>query len=180
MSFFLKLFKRKTVPVNLTICGLDKAGKSAMVHFLVHGEFRETVPTMGVNREVITFDKIQMNIFDLGGQVDFRPMWSQLNEKSDAMIYVVDGTDYLRFEETKSIFYSVINNQIYEKIPVLILLNKIDLPDRMNRIDFVKNFGLANMETELKWAVFETSAKTGEGLQEAFSWFISFLEEEVL
>ncbi len=177
MSFLLNLFKKKAKPVTVTICGLDKAGKTAIINYLIHGEFKETTPTMGVNREVINFPKLQINIFDMGGQADFRPIWQEINEKTDALIYVIDSVDHMRFDETKAIFNDILDNQIGGKIPVLILLNKKDLPDRITQVDLVKNFGLIETEYEIEWAVFETSAKTGAGIIEAFSWFKEKMEE---
>ncbi|NHJ83976.1 MAG: GTP-binding protein [Asgard group archaeon] len=177
MSFFLNLFRKKTKPVNLTICGLDKAGKTTFVNYLIHGEFKETTPTMGVNRKSISFPKLDLHIFDMGGQEDFRPLWSDMNEKSNALIYVVDSTDYLRFDETKSIFHNIIEHQIDKQIPVLILLNKIDLSDRMNHVDFTRDFGLLDTQNAFTWAVFETSAKTGVGIMESVTWFLKILED---
>ncbi|MHA1154974.1 MAG: ADP-ribosylation factor family protein [Candidatus Heimdallarchaeota archaeon] len=177
MSFLLNLFKKKAKPVTVTICGLDKAGKTAIINYLIHGEFKETTPTMGVNREVINFPKLQINIFDMGGQADFRPIWQEINEKTDALIYVIDSVDHMRFDETKTIFNDILDNQIGGKIPVLILLNKKDLPDRIAQVDLVKSFGLIETEYEIEWAVFETSAKTGDGIIEAFSWFKEKMEE---
>ncbi|MHA1211949.1 MAG: ADP-ribosylation factor family protein [Candidatus Heimdallarchaeota archaeon] len=177
MSFLRRLFQRKSKPVNLSICGLDKAGKTTFVNYLIEGEFKETVPTMGLNRKSISFPKLDIHLFDLGGQEDFRPLWSDINEKSNALIYVVDSTDHLRFEETKGIFQNIIRSQIDPEIPVLVLLNKIDLPDRMDRIQFTRDFGLMDTELNITWAVFETSAKTGEGIFESMSWFIKILGE---
>lgn len=177
MSFLLRLFQKKAKPVNLTICGLDKAGKTTFVNYLIHGEFRETIPTMGVNRKSISFPKLDLHIFDMGGQEDFRPLWSDINEKSNALIYVVDATDHLRFEETKEIFHDISSRQIDTEIPILILLNKTDLPDRMERIEFTRDFGLLNKEMSHTWAVFETSAKTGEGVVESITWFLETLGE---
>ncbi|MHA1188246.1 MAG: ADP-ribosylation factor family protein [Candidatus Heimdallarchaeota archaeon] len=177
MSFLRRLFLRKSKPVNLTICGLDKAGKTTYVNYLIEGEFKETVPTMGLNRKSISFPKLDIHLFDLGGQEDFRPLWADINEKSNALIYVVDSTDHLRFEETKEIFHDIINRQIDTEIPVLILLSKIDLPDRMERIQFTRDFGLLDTELNITWAVFETSAKTGDGIFESMSWFVKILGE---
>ena len=178
MSFLLKLFKKKTKAINLTICGLDSAGKTTFVNYLIHGEFRDTAPTMGINRKSLSFPKLDMHLFDLGGQEDFRPLWSDINEKSNALIYVVDSTDYIRFEQTKEIFHQILDAQIDSEIPVLILLHKVDLPDRMERIEFTRNFGLTEMNMSHTWAVFETSAKTGQGIVESMSWFMDLLGEE--
>lgn len=177
MSFLLKLFKPRTKHVNITICGLDKAGKTTIVRYLVAGEHKDTVPTLGVNREIIDLPKLQMDIFDLGGQEDFRALWADVNEKSDGLIYVVDSSDIIRLEESKDIFHNIINTQIDGRIPVMILLNKSDLINRITRPEFMKTFELFELE-KVSWACFETSALTGDGLYEAFKWFIDCFQED--
>jgi small GTP-binding protein len=175
MSLLQKLFSR-TKRVNITICGLDQAGKTTIVNYLLKGEHVETVPTMGVNRETIDFPKLKMNVFDLGGQEDFRGIWAGINEKSDALIYVIDSSDTVRFEETRELFYKIINTQIGTETPVLILLNKVDLSNRISRSEFLQQFNLDDIH-QMQWACYETSAKTGEGIFESFSWFINQLQE---
>ncbi|MBD3191060.1 MAG: GTP-binding protein [Candidatus Heimdallarchaeota archaeon] len=177
MSFLRRIFGRTSKEVTLTMCGLDQAGKTTIVNYLIHGEFRETVPTMGVNRETIDFPNIQFNVFDLGGQIDFRSLWGEINEKSDALIYVVDRTDYMRLDESKKIFHEIIDTQISSCIPVLILLNKVDLQDGISRVDFVKNFELLDPDMDINWAVFETSARTGQGIVDSFNWFVNALKD---
>ncbi len=177
MSFLQKLFRSRTKQVNMTICGLDKAGKTTLLNYLVKGTFIETIPTMGVNRETINFPKLRLNIFDLGGQEDFRGLWNQINEKSDALVFVVDSTDIVRLKEAKEIFYNILNTQINEETPVLILLNKIDLPNSLSRKEFIEEFGLMNIDLPITWACFPVSAKTGEGVYDSFSWFIKILKE---
>ncbi|MFW9923817.1 MAG: ADP-ribosylation factor family protein [Candidatus Thorarchaeota archaeon] len=176
MSLLEKLFK-KTKNINMTVCGLDKAGKTTIINYLVKGEYTDTIPTLGINREQIDFPKLRLNIFDLGGQIDFRGMWNQINEKSDALVYVIDSTDHFRINETKEVFYNIINTQIEPEIPVLILLNKVDLPQRISRAQFISEFELDNIYNVMKWACFETSALTGDGIYEAFHWFVNELRE---
>ncbi|HUT80740.1 MAG TPA: Arf family protein [Candidatus Bathyarchaeia archaeon] len=177
MSFFAKLFKPRTKHVNITICGLDKAGKTTIVRYLIAGEHKETIPTMGVNREVIDLPKLKMDIYDLGGQEDFRGMWGDINEKSDGLIYVIDSSDVMRLDESKQIFHKIINTQIDQMIPVMILLNKADLAEKISRADFVNQFELSQL-SNIKWACFETSAITGAGIYQAFKWFIDTFQED--
>ncbi|NHJ86010.1 MAG: GTP-binding protein [Asgard group archaeon] len=177
MSLLQRLFKFRTKQVNMTICGLDKAGKTTILNYLVRGEFKETIPTLGVNKETIDFPSLSINVFDLGGQEDFRGLWNQINEKSDALVFVIDSTDHFRLSESKEIFYNIINNQIDDRVPVLILLNKVDLPDRITRAEFIDEFNLLNTNISFTWACYETSAKTGAGIFDSFSWFISVLKE---
>ena len=178
MSIFQRLFRNRTKQANLTICGLDKAGKTTLINYLIHGEFTETIPTSGLNREVIELPKLSLEIYDLGGQTEFRDMWADYNEQSDALIFVVDSTDDLRFEETKNIFNKIVSSQINTRIPVLILLHKCDLANRLILKDFIPQFGLNNPDTKFKWAVFETSAITGEGIVDSFHWLVDFLGGE--
>jgi small GTP-binding protein len=157
---------------------LDKAGKTTLVKYLIHGEFRETIPTSGMNREKISLPKLDLDIFDLGGQSEFRPMWSDYNENSDGLVFVVDSTDYERMDMAREIFDTIIGTQINENIPVLVLLNKVDEPDHMDMMDFVRDFGLNDPASQIKWAVFETSAKTGEGILDSMQWLVNLFGEE--
>lgn len=173
MSFLRKLFRNRVKKVTITICGLDKAGKTTLLNYILTGGYTETSPTLGVNREVLDLPKLQIGILDLGGQEDFRGLWSEINERSDGVIYVIDSSDYMRHDETKDIFYNIINTQINSEIPVLILLNKVDLENRLSRADFISSFSLGNFD--FSWKCYETSAKTGQGIYAAFRWFFNSL-----
>ncbi len=173
MSFILSLFK-KTRKVNITIAGLDNAGKTAFINYLLSGTFESTMPTAGVNRETINLPKLQINVFDLGGQEKFRVMWPQINEKSNGLIYVIDSTDHERYEKTLEILYDILKRQVNDLIPVLVLLHKHDLPNKIEMEKFLVQTELTDYN--IKWACFETSAKTGIGIMVAMQWFISELE----
>ena len=178
MSLLQRLFRKKK-QANITICGLDKAGKTSVINYLMYGEQRTTIPTMGINVNTIKLPKLDLFIHDLGGQESFRALWEKINERSDALVYIVDCTDFERFVETREIFHTIIETQIDDNIPVLVLLNKVDLPNRMSRSDFITHFGLPSIQAKIRWSCFETSAKTGLGLIEAFTYFINQLEDEL-
>lgn len=175
MSFLLRLFRSKTRQTNITVCGLDAAGKSTIIKYLETGQFVDTSPTMGVNHEKIVLPNLEINVFDLGGQEDFRPMWHEVNEKSDGIVFVVDKSDILRFEEAKRAFDNIISTQIQKDVTVLVLLHKSDLPDGMERSKFIDEFGLSDLQ--YNWACYTTSAKTGENIFESFRWFVDELKE---
>ncbi|MFW9924099.1 MAG: ADP-ribosylation factor-like protein [Candidatus Thorarchaeota archaeon] len=171
-----RLFKKRVREVDITFCGLASVGKTTIVKYLETGEFVETQPTMGVNRgETIRLDKLQINLYDLGGQEDFRQLWAEINEKSNGVVFVVDKTDMMNFEESKRVFHNIIETQIHQDIVILVLLHKSDLPGGMSRAQFIQDFGLLNLT--YKWACYETSAKTGENLFESFVWFFESLKE---
>ena len=177
MSILQKLFGKKTKEANMTVCGLANAGKTSIINYLMYGEARSTIPTMGLNVSKIDFPNLKLNIFDLGGQKGFRHFWTQINEKSDALVYIIDGVDREHFEESKEVFHTIVNTQINDKIPVLILLNKADLEGSMSRAELIERFELMSLSKVINWTVYKTSALTGKGLVEAFTFFIHLLEE---
>ncbi|MHA1557330.1 MAG: ADP-ribosylation factor family protein [Candidatus Heimdallarchaeota archaeon] len=179
MSIFRKLFGRKTKEANMTVCGLANAGKTSVINYLMYGHSKSTIPTMGVNINNIEFPNLQLNIFDLGGQTGFRNFWAQINEKSDAVVYIVDGSDERNLDESREVFHKVVETQINEGIPVLVLLNKADLSECIPRAEFIQRFGLINLSSNVNWTVYKTSAMSGKGLVEAFTYLVHLLEKEV-
>ena len=170
MSFLQRLFRSKTKHADITICGLDDAGKTTILKFLETGEFVDTTPTMGVNRETLHLPNLQVNVFDLAGQEDFRNMWHNINEKSDGIVFVVDRSNIMRFEEAREVFQQTVSAQLGNELNILILLNKSDVPDVIEKSQFIEEFNL--LDLPFKWAVFETSARTGDGIFNAFKWFV--------
>jgi len=170
MSFLLSLFQNRTKNVAVTFCGLDKAGKTTMVDFLKTGRFNQnTHATLGMNKEIIDIPGLTFNIMDLGGQEDFRCIWHEANEKTDVLIYIVDSTDFNRFEETKEIFHRIAETQIKDDVVIMVLLNKADISTRMDGgSDFISRFGLNKLHHT--WSLFVTSSFSGQGVYEAFTW----------
>ncbi|MHA1155582.1 MAG: ADP-ribosylation factor family protein [Candidatus Heimdallarchaeota archaeon] len=175
MSFLVNLFKNKTRQMNITICGLDGAGKTTLVKYLNTGQFVETAPTLGINHQTLHLPKLQLNVFDLGGQEDFRPMWHSVNEKSDGIVFVFDKTDNVRFEEAVLAFKNVVKSQVLKDVTVLVLLNKADMPEGINRTELIEKLDLVNLK--YNWSCFETSAKSGLNVYESFKVFIDNLKE---
>ncbi|MHA1301694.1 MAG: ADP-ribosylation factor family protein [Candidatus Helarchaeota archaeon] len=168
MSFLKRLFGGGKKKVNLALIGLDNAGKSTTLNFLISGEHVETVPTMGVNYERIKLKKLELNMIDLGGQVAFRKFWAGPLQNSQCLIFVIDGTDRDRFQEAKDEFYNSL--EIFsKKFPIIILVNKQDLPNAAPKEEIIDFFELTKLQGR-DWHILDTSAITGKGLVEAFQW----------
>ena len=178
MSFLLNLFRPKAKEVSITFCGLDNAGKTSIVKYLETGTFVETTPTMGINRcETINYRNLEINIYDLGGQEDFRALWEEANESSNGIVFVIDSTDYLRKETTLQVLQKVVSSQLHDDVTILVLLHKSDIEDRMQKAEVIDEFSLIDLP--YKWAIYETSAKTGENIVDSFAWFFKTIQEEV-
>ncbi|MHA1126751.1 MAG: ADP-ribosylation factor-like protein, partial [Candidatus Heimdallarchaeota archaeon] len=72
-------------------------------------------------------------------------------------------------------FDNVVSSQVHDDVTILVLLNKADLPDGMDRSKFIEEFGLPNLP--YNWSCAETSAKTGDGIYDSFKWFVDELRE---
>ena len=76
---------------------------------------------------------------------------------------MVDGTRRETFEQLFEL--RVIVTRAIGEVPSVVAVNKVDLVDQWQITD--EQF---NALDESKWHRLKTSAKTGEGVEEAFSW----------
>ncbi len=165
ISGLFRLFKRSA---TIVILGLDGAGKTTLLNFLMKGEPGETIPTVGANFERVRIRNIEFNIWDLGGQRSLRRMWAEYADKADAIIFMIDSADRERFEEAKEELWKVIS-MMRKGVSLLILANKADLENAATVMEVIDEFELTKLEG-ITWQVVWTSALTGFGLFEAFSW----------
>ncbi len=163
--------------MNIAIIGLDNAGKSTTLNFLVEGQPSETIPTMGVNYQQIKLKKIQLNLIDLGGQKAFRQFWKGPLQTSQCMIFVIDSADKERFGEAKEELINALE-LVPKQFPVLILANKQDLNGSVPKEDIIRTFELPNQFNGRDWHIENTSAITGAGLSEAFHWLYEHITGE--
>jgi ADP-ribosylation factor family len=70
------LFFKKEM--ELSLIGLQNAGKTSLVNVLATGAFHEDmIPTVGFNMRKVTKAAVTIKLWDLGGQVWFRPSTSE-------------------------------------------------------------------------------------------------------
>ncbi len=177
MGLFSRLFGKVKKKVNIAIIGLDNAGKSTTLNFLVEGEPTETIPTMGANYQQIQLKKIQLNMIDLGGQKAFRQFWKGPLQSSQCMIFVIDSTDIERFLEAKEELENAMT--LFPKnFPILILANKQDLDAAVPKVEIMRIFELHEKFNGRDWHIENTSALFGTGLSESFHWLYEHITGE--
>lgn len=94
---------------SVLILGLDGAGKTTLLEKLltfIRPERKPKVvkPTMGLNTELIEDGKTSIRFWDLGGKECFRAMWFNYLKSATALIYIVNGSDEKRINETRKLF----------------------------------------------------------------------------
>ncbi len=151
---------------KICLIGGFAVGKTSLTQQYVSGIFSEHyLTTVGVKidkrEESINGQQTLLMIWDLAGRDEFAAVKKSYLTGAQGFLYVVDGTrrETLQdaLEELSEIFSS------NPKVPAILLLNKCDL-----MTDWEVNE--SDLQPFLKHGmkVFQTSAKTGENVAEAF------------
>ena len=116
--------------------------------------------------EIIDDKTIRIKIWDTAGQERYKAITKCFFQRAQGIIIVFDVTNKKSFEDLK-IWIDSINSQSkltedLENMPIIIIGNKIDIPKRVIDKDTALNFA---KEQNLDY--YETSAKTGEGIDSA-------------
>lgn len=131
-SLLLSMFKTNK-KASIAILGLDSSGKSSLVNL-----FRDTnvptVPTLGFNVEEIVVGNTVIKVWDVGGQKEFISYWSEYVKGVNGLVFMIDLADEDRFRAAYEGFEGV-SAHLKDNLPVLILLNKIDLVESKDALD---------------------------------------------
>ena len=114
--------------------GIDEVGKSSFTRRIKTGEFNDNffTPSKKFNIEYIQREDGLLSIWDSPGQSSFRDRWLLGLQDTNIIIYMIDVANQLRFDESKTEFWKIYNENDLQDIPLLILGNKIDLINHNN------------------------------------------------
>lgn len=107
--------------------------------------------TKGISEYVIPINNVPFLFVDVGGQRSQRQKWFQCFDSVTSILFLVSSSEFdqvlledrktNRLEESMNIFDTIINNQIFNSVSIILFLNKYDL--------LVKK--VANPETDIRW-----------------------------
>lgn len=166
------------------VLGLDATGKTTILYKLKLGEVVTTIPTIGFNVETVDIHKAQLTLWDVGGCDRIRPLWRHYYQNTQCIIFVIDGSDKERFhrrgEEDKyytveGLFHSTLAEEELKDAPVLVFVNKSDLPGTMTVEQVRRELKIDTMYAGRPMHVHGCSAATGDGLYEGLRWLSDLL-----
>ena len=99
-----------------------------------------------------------------------RALWRLYAPNTDGLIYVVDSSDRERLAEAHSNLTSLISDEVWKDLPLLLLANKQDLPNSLSLSDVTQQMAMQSIK-DRAWHVQGCSAITGEGVLEAMTEF---------
>lgn len=154
---------------KLILGGDGAVGKTSMVHRFVEDvfnvDYKSTIGTSIMKKEC-KFEglesKVRFVIWDLAGQSQFKRVRQSYVANAEAGILVCDVTRRETFDNVKIWWDEIIKEA--EGITLILVGNKIDLVDS-RQVSKEEGEALAN---ELGLSYIETSAKTGESIEDAF------------
>lgn len=162
---------------RILMLGLDAAGKTTILYKFKLGEHITTIPTIGFNVEHIEYNKLDLTIWDVGGQETIRKLWRHYYHGTDGLIFVVDSSDTSRLDEARDELQNLLEQDELRDAVVLVYANKQDLPYAVNPRELSVKLGL-NSITNRPWQVQGTCATTGDGLYEGLNWLSSALRKK--
>jgi len=165
--------KVKEFSYKIVLTGATAVGKTSLVNKYVTNQFQlNYIPTLGVNVMIkdleINGTTVQLLIWDVGGQDKWARVRNMYYRGSRAAIAVYDTTDPQSLEKIPKLVdeYDAAIKETKKYETALILLgNKIDLSSN-RKVDIKQG---EEMKDKIKASHFyETSAKTGENVEDAF------------
>lgn len=159
--------------MEVTILGLQNAGKTCLVRVLAGQEFvTDSVPTVAFNKKEVKKGHVAITCWDLAGQVKFRSMWERYCRDVNAIIFVVDAADKDAIGTARDELFSLLDHESVHGIPLLVLANKCDLKERMDIDDFMKAMNLRKIR-DREISCYGVSAKEETNLEAVLQWLVA-------
>jgi small GTP-binding protein len=151
---------------KICLLGSYGVGKTSLVARFVHSMFADKYHTtvgVKIDKKVLKVDgeEVILMLWDMAGEEDAAPV--RLNQVRDASGYllVADGTRSRTLDAARSI-HERVESELGAR-PFLLLVNKADLRETWE----VPDSAWGEL-ADSGWTILETSAKSGEHVEEAF------------
>jgi len=159
--------------MEVTIVGLQNAGKTSLLRVLAGDEFTiDSVPTVAFNKKEVKKGHVSIKCWDLGGQPRYRSMWERYCRGVNAIVFVVDAADKEAMPVANEELHTLLNKPTVEGIPLLILGNKSDLPGKLSVDDLIEALDLKKI-TRREISCYGISAKEETNLDAVLQWLVA-------
>lgn len=156
----------KTIEKKVCMVGAPGVGKTSLVQRYVESIFSDKyLSTVGVkiDRKALTFGDttVSLLLWDLHGEERYQWVRMQYLKGASGFFLVVDGTRPRTLEVALGLQENAVSRT--GPVPFTLILNKADL-----RGEWLIDLAATDRLRKSGWVVVETSAKTGDRVDEAF------------
>jgi len=171
LDWFKSLFWKEEM--ELTLVGLQHAGKTTFVNVIASGQFNEDmIPTVGFNMRKISKGNVTIKLWDIGGQPRFRSMWERYCRGVNAIVYMVDAADQDKIEASRNELHNLLERPQLAGIPILVLGNKRDLPGALDETGLIERMGLSAVQ-DREICCYSISCKEKDNIDITLQWLIA-------
>lgn len=147
--------------------GTFAVGKTSLVARFVKSIFSEKYHTtvgVKIDKKTVTAgdQEVTLVLWDIHGEDEFQKIRQSYLRGTSGYLLVADGTRRPTLELAVALQQNV--EGIVGKVPFILLLNKCDLTEEWE----IDEAAIEALRTS-GWTVIRTSAKTGQGVEEAFT-----------
>jgi small GTP-binding protein len=151
---------------KICMLGATGVGKTSLVSRFVLSVFSDKyLTTIGVkvDKKPVTVDgtEITLLLWDIYGQDEYQTVRTSYLKGASGYLLVADGTRQLTVDTARELQKTA--QGVVGPVPFVLVLNKADLASEW-RLDDKALYKMA----EEGWTIIKTSAKTGEGVEDAF------------
>lgn len=104
-------------------------------------------------------------------------MWEHYYKDAEAIIFVVDSTDRLRFVVARNELEQLLSapDIARRKVPMLFFANKMDMPAAATPHECMEALQLGDI-SDRGWTIAPSNALNGDGVEEGLTWLIQSIK----
>lgn len=171
--------KRYDILIKLLLIGDSGVGKSCLLLRFCQDEFTPSfINTIGIDFKLRNLEidgkLAKVQIWDTAGQERFKTITTAYYRTAMGFMLVYDVTDPNSFENVRN-WYNNIKENARENVQIVLVGNKNDIPDK-RQVTYEQGQALGQ---ELGVPFLETSAKTADSVEEAFTTLARLVKDNV-
>ncbi len=157
--------------VRILLFGMERSGKTTLVNSYKSGVFKpELRSTAHDSYDLTVDDTVNITIIEVGGRKEVRRFVEEYIPHTDAIIFVIDGTDENSFPEVVREFNRILNNPLTLNKPLAVAYNKIDI-SKIHPSIIIDQLGILH-RYDRPHRVFSTTGKIPKSFEEILRWIV--------
>ena len=165
--------RHEELTVQFLVLGLEGAGKSSLISSLEGKPFDEFIePNTSTSIKEFKKDGHLIRTIEYGKPKGAERQWHKVYDyfKYDAIILVVDGSDYSRYEEVEHELKELLQSRYepLEHLPIALFVNKTDKRVKIDTKELTNIIKDTVGESRAFGEVYFMSAKTGKNVTKSF------------